>query len=127
MIFNQDIFFPYIKGCGNSGTIALPFAVVATGCSISNPGLTDPKLSNVLDIGELKFPVDAPNVDAAPNPLTDDLLGAVATGVGGLSHPLFAAANACFCASLSPGLANMIPLSVPVKNVAIGMINSKNF
>ena len=39
---------------------------------------------------------------------------------------LFAASNAFARNSLSLP-ANMIPLSVPVKNVAIGIINSKNF
>ena len=43
------------------------------------------------------------------------------TGVG-----LFAASNAFACKSLSPP-ANMIPDKVPVKNVAIGIIISKNF
>ena len=52
--------------------------------------------------------------------------GVGAIGVGGLSQPLLAAVNACFAASLSLP-ANMIPESVPVKNVAIGTINSKNF
>ena len=47
-------------------------------------------------------------------------------GVGGLSHPLLAACSAAFCASLSLP-ASMIPDRVPVKNVAIGIINSKNF
>ena len=39
---------------------------------------------------------------------------------------LFAASNAFALRSLSPP-ANIIPDSVPVKNVAIGIINSKNF
>jgi hypothetical protein len=78
----------------------------------------------------------APNAEAPlgsvlnddPNPPLDGPPeGAVGVELGGLDHPALAAVNACFCASLSPGLANMIPLSVPVKNVAIGIINSKNF
>ena len=52
--------------------------------------------------------------------------GGGAGGVGGLSQPLFAAANACFCASGSLP-ASIMPDKVPVKKVAIGIINSKNF
>ena len=55
-------------------------------------------------------------------------LGAAPTGDGlGLTvGALLAASNALALRSLSPP-ANIIPLSVPVKNVAIGIINSKNF
>ena len=63
-----------------------------------------------------------PPIDALAEKPPDDGLG-----VDGLGDPpLFAASNAFILASLSPP-ANMIPGSVPVKNVAIGMINSKNF
>ncbi|NDC22871.1 MAG: hypothetical protein EB078_08545 [Proteobacteria bacterium] len=48
-------------------------------------------------------------------------VGAGDTGVG-----LLAASNAFAFKSLSPP-ANIIPDNVPVKNVAIGIINSKNF
>ena len=51
----------------------------------------------------------------------DGVVGAGDTVVGRV-----AACSAIFCASLSPP-ANMIPDNVPVKNVAIGIINSKNF
>jgi hypothetical protein len=47
-------------------------------------------------------------------------------GAGETVLGLVAACNAIFCASLSPP-ANIIPDKVPVKNVAIGTINSKNF
>ena len=60
-------------------------------------------------------------LNEAPNPLDDGELGA---GLGGA--PLFAASRALACRSLSPP-ASMIPLRVPVKNVAIGIISSKNF
>ena len=70
-------------------------------------------------------------LDVAENPdgaelgtegmLDDTWFGAGETGVG-----LFAASNAFACKSLSPP-ANMIPDNVPVKNVAIGIIISKNF
>ena len=52
---------------------------------------------------------------------TLDVDGAGLTGVG-----LVAASSAFIFASLSLP-ANMIPERVPVKNVAIGIINSKNF
>ena len=51
----------------------------------------------------------------------DSFFGAGETGGG-----LFAASSAFALKSLSLP-ANMIPDSVPVKNVAIGIINSKNF
>jgi hypothetical protein len=54
------------------------------------------------------------------------MLGVDGVGAGGLFHPEFAACSAAFCASLSLP-ANIIPDRVPVKNVAIGTINSKNF
>jgi hypothetical protein len=53
-------------------------------------------------------------------------LGAGVVGAGLTVGALLAASNAFALKSLSPP-ANMIPLSVPVKNVAIGIINSKNF
>ena len=90
----------------------------------------------VVGAGEPKPPGVVPNpVAGAPNavaPLGDvlnppfdnpPLLG---VGLGGRSHPEFAAFKAAACASLSP-FDNMIPDNVPVKNVAIGIISSKNF
>ena len=53
-----------------------------------------------------------------------DTLGVDGGGETGVC--LFAASNAFACKSLSPP-ANMIPDNVPVKNVAIGIIISKNF
>ena len=55
--------------------------------------------------------------------------GDIGAGVEGADETLtslLAASNALALRSLSPP-ANIIPLSVPVKKVAIGMINSKNF
>ena len=50
----------------------------------------------------------------------------VVVGAGDTVTGLFAASNAFAFRSLSPP-ANIIPDNVPVKNVAIGMIISKNF
>ena len=52
-----------------------------------------------------------------------DVIGVTGAGLTGVV--LLANSNAFICASLSPP-ANMIPDNVPVKNVAIGIINSKN-
>ena len=130
--------------------MALPLAVVATGAGNPPPnaGGVLPKppplkpAGAVVAAGAPKPPDAAPNpADDAPNaeaplggvlnddpnpPLDGPPDGAVGVGLGGLDQPAFAAVNACFCASLSPP-ANIIPLSVPVKNVAIGTISSKNF
>ena len=51
----------------------------------------------------------------------------VGDGIGLTVGLAFAASNAFILASLSSFPANIIPDSVPVKNVAIGIINSKNF
>ena len=71
--------------------------------------------------GLLKLAVAPPKLALALNPLGLGVVGAGLT-VGAL----LAASSALALKSLSPP-ANMIPLSVPVKNVAIGIINSKNF
>ena len=130
--------------------MAFPFVVVATGV-VPHPGaawngpegappnpLPLPKdcAPNAAVAGALKPPDAAPNPDEdAPGvaklfgdelnpPFDDPPFGGV--GLGGLSQPLFAASSAFCCASgLLP--ANIIPDSVPVKNVAIGTISSKNF
>ena len=144
----QIIIIPYSSGCGKSGTMALPLAVTAGAVGAPNPVLL-PKLVVVADVLPNPLPpkplvvgAEEPNPpDAAPNPAEDEL-GVVnplddklnpplddppgGVGVGGLSHPLFAASNACFCASgLLP--ASIMPDNVPVRNVAIGIISSKNF
>ena len=65
-------------------------------------------------------------VGAGVNGLGADTLG-VAVGLGLTVVGLVAASIAFMRASLSSLLANMMPESVPVKKVAIGIINSKNF
>ncbi len=130
--------------------MALPLAVTAGAAGAPNadiegapPNPPPPKPAGaVVAAGAPKPPAvalnpveGAPNAEAPlggvlnddPNPPLDDPPVDVGVELGGLDHPALAAVSACFCASLSPGLANMIPLSVPVKNVAIGIINSKNF
>ena len=127
--------------------MALPLAVTAGAVGAPNPVLL-PTLVVVADVLPNPLPpkplvvgAEEPNPpDAAPNPAEDEL-GVVnplddklnpplddppgGVGVGGLSHPLFAASNACFCASgLLP--ASIMPDNVPVRNVAIGIISSKN-
>jgi hypothetical protein len=78
------------------------------------------------DDGILGIPPMAIGLGGIPIPPIGELIG-VAGGVAGLFvQPEVAACSAAFCASLSPP-ANMIPDRVPVKNVAIGIINSKNF
>ena len=67
-------------------------------------------------------PVD-PNPDVGIEKL--DVDGAGGGGGGETGGGLFAASNAFALNSLSSP-ANMIPDNVPVKNVAIGIINSKN-
>jgi hypothetical protein len=73
--------------------------------------------------GLLKLKFVLPILALAENPP----LPRLGLGVLGLGEPpLLAAFNASILASLSPP-ANIIPDKVPVKNVAIGMISSKNF
>ena len=72
-------------------------------------------------LGLLKLAVAPPKLALALNPLGEGVVGAGLT-VGAL----LAASNALDLSSLSPP-AHIIPLSVTVKNVAIGIINSKNF
>ena len=76
-------------------------------------------LVNVPDIPE--FGIDGDSADVGEKAVVLVAFGAGDTGVG-----LVAASSAFACKSLSPP-ANMIPDSVPVKNVAIGIIISKNF
>ena len=64
-------------------------------------------------------------IDLPPNG-AEPKLGAGVVGAGDTVVCRVAACNAIFCASLSPP-ANMMPDNVPVKNVAIGITNSKNF
>ena len=90
------------------GAVAIPAAGVGAGVNPPNAGL-------------LKLAVAPPKLALALNPL-----GAGVVGAGLTAGALLAASNALALRSLSPP-ANMIPLSVPVKNVAIGIINSKNF
>ena len=82
-----------------------------------------PKLGAVGVGALLKLKFAPPILALAENPLppNDGVLG---VGLG--APPLLAAFRASILASLSLP-ASMIPDSVPVKNVAIGMINSKNF
>lgn len=73
--------------------------------------------------GLLKLKLAPPILAEALNPLPKDGEG---VGVLGAGDPLLAASNALALRSLSPP-ASIIPDSVPVKKVAIGMISSKNF
>ena len=77
---------------------------------------------------ELKFEPKPPDVGAG-KPDVEDILGVKDGSLFGgpeTTGGLFAASNAFARNSLSLP-ANMIPDRVPVKNVAIGIINSKNF
>jgi hypothetical protein len=143
---NVSFLFPYNNGCSTSGTIFLPPAVVVIGVVphegtppmlLPLPRGCDPKLFATGGTAP-KPGLDVPNplVDAVPNVellpdeklvgplLNPPELGVVGAGLTGVD--LVAACNAIFCASLSPP-ANIIPDNVPVKNVAIGTISSKNF
>ena len=104
-----------------------------------NPVVTEPnELSVGAGVGVEPNPVVGvePKPDGVPNPVggvlgteakLDDTLGVDGVvGAGETVVGLFAASNAFACKSLSPP-ANMIPDSVPVRNVAIGIIISKNF
>ena len=71
--------------------------------------------------GLLKLKLVPPILALAENPPPDGVLG---VGLG--DPPLLAASKALALRSLSLP-ASIIPLNVPVKNVAIGMISSKNF
>ena len=72
--------------------------------------------------GLLKPKLAPPILPLAENP---PLAGGV-VGLGLTVGALLAASRALALRSLSPP-ANIIPDNVPVKNVAIGIINSKNF
>ena len=87
------------------------------------PNVDEPNAGGVTV--EPTFP-NPPNVCEPNEFVTTGALGVGLVGVGGILQPLFAASNAARCASLSP-FDNIIPDNVPVKNVAIGIINSKNF
>ena len=89
------------------GAVAIPAAGVGAGV---NP-----------PAGLLKLIFAPPKLALALNPL-----GAGVVGAGLTVGALLAASSALALKSLSPP-ANIIPLNVPVKNVAIGIINSKNF
>lgn len=73
--------------------------------------------------GALKLAFNPPKLADAENPLLEEGVDDVLELTVGA---LLAASSALALRSLSLP-ANMIPLNVPVKNVAIGMINSKNF
>jgi len=73
-------------------------------------------------LGRLESPAGTEKLETGGT--LDDMFGVVGAGETGVG--LFAASNAFACKSLSPP-ANMIPDNVPVKNVAIGIIISKNF
>lgn len=91
-----------------------------TGLAPGTVGAKAPGAEGLLD-GMLTPKLDPPIDALAENPPDEGL------GVDGLGEPpLLAASNAFILASLSPP-ANIMPLNVPVKNVAIGIINSKNF
>ena len=103
--------FIYNSGCGAGGGANLP-PKPATGA-----GAASKLAPNPLDTGAEK-----PDVEGTLGVKDDgSFFGAGDTGVG-----LFAASSAFALRSLSLP-ANMIPDRVPVKNVAIGIINSKNF
>ena len=100
-LFSHSIF--YSSGCGGCEGAGLPPKPVTTCGTITGAGANEA-------CGADGTGVEFDN----------------ATGVGGLSHPEFAAFSAAACESLSPP-ANIMPDRVPVKNVAIGTISSKNF
>ena len=82
-----------------------------------NPVTTCAAGANVAALG-----VGVPNVALLLGALVDGAFGGGPETVGGL----FAASSAFALRSLSLP-ANIMPDRVPVKNVAIGIINSKNF
>jgi len=111
------MFNPHIKpvcyhnsGSNAGGGAALPPKPVTTGAGAENVGAGEPNGFAVGVTGANGFGADVLGV-----------FGAGLTGVG-----LVAASSAFILASLSFP-ANIIPDNVPVKNVAIGIINSKNF
>lgn len=75
--------------------------------------------------GRLKLMLAPPKLALALKPPGVDGAGGV-DGLGLIVGALLAASSALARRSLSLP-ANMIPLKVPVKNVAMGMISSKNF
>ena len=94
---------------GDVGAAVKALAAGAAANAFGVAGLLNPKLA----------PPILPLAEMPP------LAGGV-VGLGLTVGALLAASNAFALRSLSLP-ANMIPDNVPVKNVAIGMINSKNF
>ena len=115
-------------GCSYSVGIGLPVELMVIpgvngciGCGIPN------------EAPALKPPTEPPTLKDEPPTLDVEILDVpsgplivVVDDFGIRSQPELADCSANFCASLSPP-ANIIPDNVPVKNVAIGIINSKNF
>jgi len=100
---------PYRRGCGAAGGAGFPLNPVVTG-----PGWLSSKTgSNREGATGIDIILDIEG--------TEGTAGGGAEGGGGL----FAASNAFAWRSLSLP-ASMIPESVPVRNVATGIINSKN-
>jgi hypothetical protein len=115
----------YNSGCSGWTGIGLPVLLVIGAAGADPKGLAAAGAdSNVVEaVGALKLAFNPPKLAEAEKPLLGNGEGLPLLGGGA---DLLAASNALALKSLSPP-ANIIPDNVPVKNVAIGMINSKNF